>query len=91
MSVTVVIDMYRCNECDKEFEEPVKRAVLSGEFWGAPFTEYGDTCPYCKSEYISEIKYYCDCCNYKIAEGETYYETNDSSIFCEDCITKKEA
>ena len=91
MTITVVINMYRCNECDKEFEDTKRYAGDSGEYWGAPCTQYYEGCPYCRSEYISEIKYTCDCCNYKIAEGETYYETNDGSIFCEDCISKKEA
>lgn len=83
--------MYWCADCEKEFEKPVKRAVLSGEFWGAPFTEYGDTCPYCKSEYIYEITHRCDCCNCNIVKGDTYYELKDGSTFCEDCITQKEA
>ena len=91
MNIMVVIDMYWCYDCEKEFEEPVRRAVFSGEYWGAPFTEYGDTCPYCKSEYIYEIKHQCECCNRNIVEGDVYYELPDGSTFCEDCITKREA
>lgn len=83
--------MYWCADCEKEFEDPVRRAVISGEFWGASFTEYGDTCPYCKSENISEIKDYCHICDCEICEGDIYYEIADGTIACENCITKKEA
>ena len=83
--------MYWCADCEKEFEDPVRRAVMSGEFWGAPFTEYGDTCPYCKSEYIYEIEHTCDSCGCNIVHGDTYYELEDGSTFCENCITKREA
>ena len=83
--------MYKCFNCGKELEYTVRLPVMSGEFWGAPFTEYDNCCPYCKSNDISEIKYRCDCCHFIICEGDIYYEAEDGSIFCEECITKKEA
>ena len=83
--------MYRCFECNKDFEDCEKYPDFSGEFWGAPFTKYYYGCPYCKSEDVLEIKLHCDCCNCNIYEGDTYYELEDGSTFCEDCITKKEA
>lgn len=82
--------MYRCSECDKEFEHPVKLAVLDGEYCGAPFVEYRGTCPYCKSMYISEIVYRCDCCNIGLVDGDIYYKTEDGLRFCEECITRRE-
>lgn len=83
--------MYWCADCEKEFEKPVKRAVLSGEFWGAPFTEYGDTCPYCKSDNISLIVNYCHICDKAICLGDTCYEIADGTLACENCVTKREA
>lgn len=81
--------MYRCNNCDKEFEES-KRCSISGEFWGAPFTEYYSGCPYCKSNDISEIRGRCDCCHCNLYDGDFCYELPDGSRFCEDCIEYKE-
>lgn len=83
--------MYRCLDCEKEFEEPDEYPGMSGEYWGKPFQEYYQGCPYCKSDNIAEIKYTCDCCSCNIAEGDECYETKDGCIYCEDCIIKKEA
>lgn len=82
--------MYRCDNCEKEFEEP-ERCSVSGEFWGAPFTEYYRGCPYCKSNDISEIRGRCDFCHCNLCVGELYYELPDGSVFCENCIECKEA
>ena len=83
--------MYICRECGRSFETPENLPVMSGEFWGRPFTEYADCCPYCKLDNIVEIKFHCDCCGCSICEGETYYSTQGSNVFCEECIEKKEA
>lgn len=83
--------MYRCFDCDKEFEEPIRLPVFEGEYWGAPFVEYGECCPYCKSDDIAEVKYQCDCCGHSIVEGEVCYITNDDRAFCENCINHKGA
>lgn len=82
--------MYKCNNCDKEFEETKKYAGDSGEFWGASYIEYYDGCPYCKSNDISEIKGHCDFCHCNLYEGDFCYELLDGSKFCEDCIEHKE-
>ena len=83
--------MYLCNDCQEEFERPVHRPVMSGEYWGAPFTEYGDTCPYCKSDNISLIVNRCDICDKAICLGDTCYEIADGTLACENCVTKREA
>lgn len=41
--------MYICNECEKEFEDPERCIGDTTEFWGAPYTEMYNGCPYCKS------------------------------------------
>lgn len=41
--------MYICNECGKKFEDPVKCMGDTTEYWGVPYTETYDGCPYCKS------------------------------------------
>lgn len=46
--------MFQCEDCGKIFEEPARYPDFIGEFWGAPFTKYYDSCPYCKSEEIEE-------------------------------------
>lgn len=46
--------MYKCSECDKLFDEP-GHFYLSGEFWGAPFTEKIPCCPYCESEFFVDV------------------------------------
>ena len=63
--VTVYSNTGTCPDCEKEFEEP-KRCSISGEFWGAPFTEYYSGCPYCKSNDISEIRGRCDCNRFEV-------------------------
>lgn len=47
--------MFRCLECDAEFEEPVRYEEDRGEFWGRPVTETMWGCPMCHGEY-EEIK-----------------------------------
>lgn len=83
--------MYRCFKCDREFEMPSEYPDFREEFWGAPFTKNYYGCPFCKSGDISEIKYLCDCCGCDICEGDKFYEILDGGVFCEDCVTYKEA
>lgn len=83
--------MYLCNYCKEEFENPIEVPIMSGEYWGTSFTQYGNGCPCCKSGEIFEIKNHCDICNCSIVEGDTYYESENGGIFCENCIIKKEA
>lgn len=83
--------IHKCFNCGKEFETPLRLPAAESEFWGKPATEYSDCCPYCKLDDISEIKFRCDYCNFAICEGDTYYELEDGSVFCDSCITKKEA
>lgn len=47
--------MYKCSECNKHFDEP-GHFFISGEFWGAPFTEKVPCCPYCESENYEETE-----------------------------------
>ena len=47
--------MFRCLECDAEFEEPVRFEESRGEYWGVPCSETLWGCPYCHGEY-EEIK-----------------------------------
>ena len=47
--------MNKCGECGRLFDEP-GHFYLSGEFWGAPFTEKVLCCPYCESECYEETE-----------------------------------
>lgn len=49
--------MYRCLECDAEFDEPVRFEESRGEFWGVPCSETMWGCPYCHGEYMTEEEY----------------------------------
>ena len=43
--------MYKCVECEREFDEPIQFSEYCGECWGIPCyqTLYG--CPRCKGNY----------------------------------------
>lgn len=47
--------MYRCNDCNKLFEEPKQVTELMGEYWGHPAYQEFCYCPECDSEDIEEI------------------------------------
>ena len=51
--------MYKCNECEEKFTEPVTEETTWEMFYGidgghTPLTLY--KCPYCGSEDVSEIE-----------------------------------
>ena len=82
--------MYKCNDCQREFEKTERYIREKGEFWGAPYTEYYEGCPYCESEDISALVGYCDFCRSGLYGNDSYYILPDGSRFCEDCVRLKE-
>ena len=45
--------LYKCRDCGREFDEPgVDREY--GEYWGSPFTERFEVCPFCGSADFEE-------------------------------------
>lgn len=47
--------MWKCNDCECEFEEPKSIEEYRGEFWGSPCWETLTVCPNCDSEDFDEI------------------------------------
>ena len=44
--------MFRCGDCENEFNEPKIIRESRGEFWGMPAYEDIGVCPYCGSDFI---------------------------------------
>ena len=66
--------MYKCNHCDKVFEEPMKKTYdESIECWGRKETYkmVEPVCPICGDENIEEFEYYED-----EFDEENYIETD---------------
>lgn len=49
--------MYKCCECEREFDEPEKYSEPRGEYWGVPCWEDIWGCPYCGSYDYEEVRY----------------------------------
>lgn len=47
--------MYKCLDCNREFDSPERYQGDCEFFWGRPTYDYYEGCPYCKSEDIEEI------------------------------------
>ena len=51
--------MYKCNDCDKRFEEPEDKITSYEDYYGVDGGHsllYLEICPYCGSEDIQEIR-----------------------------------
>jgi hypothetical protein len=70
--------MYRCNSCDKTFDEPYAMSdVESHEFWGQSVRRrvIYDLCPHCESDDFDEART-CDYCDEALAT------VGDSCVAC---------
>ena len=70
--------MKYCTDCKKIVEEGLKAEIVTGEYWGAPFSQinYIDCCSECGSTDIGEPNY-CPC-------GEPIPPTDKLCENCED-------
>ena len=50
------INMFRCNDCGREFFKPLLVEEERGEFWGIHCTETMYYCPFCESEDFQPIE-----------------------------------
>lgn len=46
---------YKCNDCEREFNEPDSYEECMGEFWGSPAYETFYCCPFCGSDDYEEV------------------------------------
>lgn len=46
---------YKCNDCEREFDEPESYEEYMGEFWGSPAYETFYYCPFCGSDDYEEV------------------------------------
>lgn len=78
--------LYYCDRCDKLLH---KDGLLTyteyGEFWGSPYSETLQLCPFCKGEIIKLTKI-CSCCGEYIT-GE-YILTENEEYYCGNCYKK---
>ena len=72
--------MYKCNECEKVFDEPRNESETMGEYCGVPAIEYRKVCPCCGGGNFEEAVI-CKVCGEYYTESEIHY--ND---VCENCI-----
>lgn len=45
-----------CDNCGREFEEPITIKESRGEFWGMPAYEDIWVCPYCEDDSFYEVE-----------------------------------
>lgn len=74
--------MYYCNNCKKEFEEPIKKYERHG--LSSPPYEAFYLCPFCSSTNFKERQVkYCICCGAKLKNQQTKYCSEKCKITIE--------
>ena len=83
-------EQYLCLSCEKGFNAP--RKVQEPDGLDTPPHRYSYCCPYCgDDDYVEKIET-CDNCGQGIYYGHKYYRlSNTEDVFCEDCITERNA
>lgn len=75
--------MYKCDECNNVFEQPIDVVYeVHTELTGSP-KEYKPGCPKCKSPYIDDA-YVCVRCGEYISASEAYFD--GENVYCENCL-----
>lgn len=74
--------MFKCFECNEEFEEPKTIDENRGEFWGIPCTERMYYCPCCGGEAFGLIAFH-DVYDTPVCESEEYYDFSGDKVALE--------
>ena len=76
--------MYKCLNCNTEFEEPSEKREYMCECHGSPYYEPVNVCPDCRSERFEKVNI-CNICGEVIGSNNAKYRLSDET-FCENCI-----